>query len=128
MEDGQDVAEGGPQAGGELRPSVGRDDRGDTEPLNPAREEGRCAVGSGDAAELDGFWPAGGAIDYREKIGEARRLWKGSYNVDMDVYGGVRRWLLELGVRGVTPSIFDNSNTAVRTAERTYRSRASRIC
>jgi hypothetical protein len=53
--------------------------------LNPAREEGSCAVGGGDTAERDGFWPAGGSVDDREKIGEARRLWKGSYQVDMDV-------------------------------------------
>ncbi len=66
-------------------PSVGRDDRGNTEPLNPTREEGRCTVGGGDAAERDGFWPACGAVDYREKIREARRLWKGSYNVDMNM-------------------------------------------
>ncbi len=85
MGDSQDVAEGGPQAGGELRTSVGRDDRGDAKPLYSAREKCSSAVGGGDAAERDGFWPAGGPVDYREKIGETRRLWKGSYQVDVDV-------------------------------------------
>jgi hypothetical protein len=69
--DSQDVAEGGPQAGGELRTSVGRDDRGNAKPLYPAREKCCCAVGGGDAAERDGFWPAGSPVDYREKIGES---------------------------------------------------------
>ncbi len=83
--DGQDGAEGGPQAGGELCPSVASNDRGNTEPLNPAREEGSRAVGGGDTAERDSFRPAGGPVNYREEVGEPRRLWKGSHQVNMNV-------------------------------------------
>jgi hypothetical protein len=54
--------------------------------LYPAGEECSCAVGGSDAAERDGFWSAGGPVDYREKIGETRGLWKGSYQVDVDVF------------------------------------------
>ncbi len=86
MRDSQDVAEFGPQAGSELRPSVGRDDRGNAEPLYPAREQCSCAVGGGDAAERYCFRPACGSVDYREKIGKTRGLWKGSYQVDVDVF------------------------------------------
>jgi hypothetical protein len=54
--------------------------------LNPAREESCCAVGGGDTAERNGLWPAGGSVDDCEKIGEARRLRKGPYQIDMDVF------------------------------------------
>jgi hypothetical protein len=86
MIDSQDGAEGGPQAGGELCPSVGCDDRGNTEPLNPAGEEGRCAVGGGDATERNCLWPACGPVDDGEKIGETRGLRKWPYQIDMDVF------------------------------------------
>jgi hypothetical protein len=53
--------------------------------LNPAGEEGGCAVGGGDAAERYSFRPACGPVNYREEVGETRRLWEGTHQIDMHV-------------------------------------------
>jgi hypothetical protein len=54
--------------------------------LNPAREEGGCAVGGRDTTERNGFWLACGPIHYREEVGETRRLRKGAHQIHMHVF------------------------------------------
>jgi hypothetical protein len=54
--------------------------------LNPAKEEGGRAVGGGDTAEGNSFRPAGGPVNYREEVGETRRLWKGAHQIHMYVF------------------------------------------
>jgi hypothetical protein len=61
-------------------------DRGDTEPLNPAGDEGGCAAGGGDATERYSFRPACGPVNYCEEVGKPRRLRKGTHQVDMHMF------------------------------------------
>jgi len=67
-------------------PSVRCDDRGNAEPLDPPREKRGCAIGGGYVAERNSFRPAGGSVDYREKIGETCRLRKWSHQIHVDVF------------------------------------------
>ncbi len=53
--------------------------------MNPAGEEGGCAVGGGDATERYSLRPARGPVNYSEEVGKTRRLREGTHQIDMHV-------------------------------------------
>ena len=85
MGDGEKAAEGGPKCRGELGTSVTGDGDRDPEPLDPAMQKGGRAVCGGDGGQGESLWPAGGSVNYREKVRETRRAGEGADQIDMDV-------------------------------------------
>ena len=85
MANRQECAKGGPQRAGELRAPVTGDGVRPTETLNPALEKGSRAVCGGGGGERHSLRPASRTIYNREQIAVTSRLWKRTYQIDMDV-------------------------------------------
>ena len=64
MGDPEEVAEGGPDCGGELSAAVGGDFGWNSETGNPTRQENTCTVFGGDGGQRKSLRPSRGFVDH----------------------------------------------------------------
>ncbi len=91
--DVQEGAESRPHCAGKLRTTITGYGGGYAITLNPAYQQGLCAVCSGNRRQWDDFRPASCAVDRGEHVGHSRRLWQWTYQVYVQVRkSAVRDW------------------------------------
>ncbi len=91
--DVQEGAESRPHCAGKLWTTITRYGGRYAKTLNPASQQGLCAVCGGNRSQRNDFGPAGCAVDHGEHIGHARRVWQRAYQVYMQVCKpAVRDW------------------------------------